>query len=467
MNVKVENLPKSQTVVTVEVEPERVTTAHEDAFRRIARDVLVPGFRKGKAPRPLVERYVKADFVRDDAEERLMDDIWHELRAGELKDLALYDAPQVKVVQHSPFTFEMRLTLQPTCQLGDYKDTRIAPELVTVTDEDVNGTIERLREDQAQWQPVEHRPVRQGDMITVQVHGAIGDKPIIVPQGYSLVVDPASSFIVPGFVMRLVDMEIGKEQEFAVQPPEDAASKEMAGATGTAFVTVQEIKEKVLPDVDDAFAKLLLADTVDALKQKVRDAQIRQREDDARGRMESKILDAVAAVSTVSVPDAMVDRQVESLYKDRTEYLRQQGISMDLYLRITDQTEAQVRQGLRPQAEKRLRNYLLVEELGRAEGIVIEDAAVHAEIERVAALQPDPEGARRQLSTNEVHEDVRNQLYVTQLFDRLIALVTEGQEPVVYAPASAAMPSITDSVAESEPAAEAEPEKPKLIIATH
>jgi trigger factor len=268
--------------------------------------------------------------------------------------------------------------------------------------------------------------------------------------------------------MRLIDMEIGKEQEFSVQVPDDAPAYQQPGAAGSVFVTIQEIKEKVLPDVDDAFATLFATDTVDALKQKVRDAHQAQREEAARGRLENKILDAVAEVSTVQMPDAMVDRQVDRMYRDREEYFRQQGFGMDLYLRATQSTEAQMRQELRPQAEKRLRNYLLVEELGRVEGTVVEDTAVQAEIERVAALQRDPDAARKQLSTNEVHEDVRNQLQVKLLFDRLIALVTEGQAPVPYAPPSPDMPAAADAADAEEPVlAPPEPEKPKLIIATH
>lgn len=473
MNVKVENQPKSQALVTVEVEPERVAEAREETFRRVAREAVIPGFRKGKAPRALVERYMNPDRIQDDAESSLMDKVWQELRTGDLKDMAMYDNPQVKVAQHNPLVFEVLVTLQPKVELGDYKSLRIAPELVTVNDEDVTKTIDAMRDQQAQWQPVTHRPVREGDMVTIQAHGNMGDQPITIPEGYSVTVTERSAFLVPGFVMRLVDMEIGKEKEFAIEMPADAADKTLAGKSGAAFITVQEIKEKILPALDDEFAKSQNADTVDALKEKVHGDLMKQREEQARIRLENSILDGVAGISTVTFPEAIVDRQVENMIAERSDILGRQGIDLNLYLRITQSTMEQMRAEMRPNAEKRIRNFLLVEELGHIEGIVIEDSKVNAEIERIAGQQEDPAAARKAMSNDQVNESVRNQLFIKELFDRLIATITEGLEPVAHVEPSAEMPSITDSLT-AEPASEApagakagDEDKPKLIIATH
>jgi trigger factor len=236
MNVKVESQPNSLSLVTVEVEPERVAQAKEAAFRRIAREAVVPGFRKGKAPRNLVERYIRPEAVEDDAESHLVEEIWAELQAGQFKDVQIFDTPRIKVTQHNPLVFEITLTHAPSVQLGDYKSIRIAPELVAVTDEDVNQTIERLRDEAAQWQPVQHRPVRQGDTVTLAAHGLLGMRPIVVADGFSLTVEEKANWLAPGFAMRLVGMDVDQEKEFAVQAPDDAADKEIAGATGTAYV---------------------------------------------------------------------------------------------------------------------------------------------------------------------------------------------------------------------------------------
>ena len=211
MNVTVETLPHSQSLVTVEVEPERVAQAKEQAFRRISREVTIPGFRKGRAPRHLVERYVKPETVQNDAEAALLEEIWTELATtGQFKDAPLVDTPQVKVTQHDPFAFEIRLTLQPSVQLGDYKSIRIAPELVTVSADDVSESVERLRQDQAQWQPVQHRPVRAGDMITIQAHGTLGKQPITVPDGYSRMLEHIA---VHGYFMGLDQQRDIPEEE--------------------------------------------------------------------------------------------------------------------------------------------------------------------------------------------------------------------------------------------------------------
>lgn len=467
MNVKVESLPRSQSLVTVEIEPDRYAAAREDAFRHIMREVVIPGFRKGKAPRNLAERYVNQDLVQSETESRLMDSVWDELRNGEFKDRNFYDNPQVTVVQHNPLIFAVTLTFEPTVQLGDYKPIRIAPHAVAVTDDDVTKTIDRLRENQAQWQPVEHRPVRQGDMLTVDAHGTLGSEPVVVPQGFTVIVEEDANFIIPGFVMRLIDMEASQEKEFEVDAPEDSTNKTLAGAKGKVTVTVLEIKEKVLPALDDALAKTMGADTVDELTEKVRTSLLKGREDEARAHLENEILDAVAGVSTITFPDVMVVQQVESMLQERTEALRQQGLSMELYLRFTGRTIEQLRADARPQAETRIRNYLLVEELGHAEGIVVEDSAVHGEIDRIIGLQQDQDAARKELSTNMMHERIRNNLYVKALFDRLIAIMTEGMAPVA-ADSGPNMPSITDSIAGADkPADEPKEDKPKLIIASH
>ncbi|MEO0248528.1 MAG: hypothetical protein ABIN58_03070, partial [candidate division WOR-3 bacterium] len=273
-------------------------------------------------------------------------------------------------------------------------------------------------------------------------------------------------FLVPGFAMRLIDIEIGKEREFDVQAPDNTSDPEMAGATGKAYVTVTEIKEKILPALDDAFAKTMGYDDVATLMDKTRSSLLKEREEAARNRLIDQILDAIAGVSTVSFPDILVDRQTEKMINDRAAVLKQQGIDMPLYLRLLGMTMDEMRAQVRNQAEKRIRNYLLVEELSRAEGIVVEDAAVAAEIERLAADMQDPEAARRALSTNEMHDQVKDRLALDRLFDRLIAIVTEGQEPV--APSSeSALPSVTDTVMADEEQKENEPEQPKLIIATH
>jgi trigger factor len=306
MNVRVENKPHSQSLVTVEVEPERLAQAKEAAFRRIAREAVVPGFRKGKAPRNLVERFVRPEVVEDDAETHLTEEIWNELRTGQLKDMQFFDTPQVKVTQHSPLVLEITLTHEPSVQIGDYKDIRIAPELVTVTDDDVNRMIEGLRQEQSQWQPAQNRPVRQGDMVTIQAHGILGDQPIVVPEGYSLTVDEKSNWLTPGFAMRLVDAEVDKEAVFPINVPTDSSDKLTAGATGTAYVTVKEIKEKVTPALDDALAKTAGAESVADLTDKVRSSLLKQREEAARDRLEDKITDEIAKVSTIDFPEVFV-----------------------------------------------------------------------------------------------------------------------------------------------------------------
>lgn len=465
MNVSVEKLPHSQSVVTVEIEPERMATAKEEAFRRIARQVVVPGFRKGKAPRHLVERYVRPEAVQDEADSIAMDEAWTELRAGQFKDVRLLDTAHITVTQRDPLTFTITLTTEPTVELGDYKSIRIAPELVGVSDKDVTDTIDRLRDEQATWQPVLDRPVRAGDQITIQAHGMRGDEPISVPDGYNLIVSEDATWLTKGFVMRLVDMPLDTEREFSFEEP--AADANTPAKSGVVSVSVREIKEKALPELDETFARNFAVESVDALSEKIRTTLLKNREDTARARLENKLLDAIAGVSSVNFPAVMTNQQVESMVADRREYLRQRGLDLDLYLKITRSTLDQMKQEMTPDAERRIRNFLLIEELGRAEGIMVEDSAVTAEIERLVAEQADQEAARKELSTNEMHEQVRSNLHVKALFDRLIAIVTEGQTPVAPEAAAAGAEAAAETAPPSAENTEPEADTPKLIIATH
>ncbi len=467
MKVTVDIQPRSLAVVTVEADQERYDQALDDAFRRLAQEVVVPGFRKGRAPRPLVERHVGKDRIRDEAEEELLRAAWAEARK-ELGDRRPFASPHVEVVQRTPFIVTFTAPLAPVVQLGDYKSIRIAPELVTVTDEDVDALLQELRERQAQWVPVEHRSVRVGDQVTLDLFAMADGKTLPYPPRSVTIISPDAPLIVPGFAMRLVDMSLDEQKQFQVELPAHPASG-LPPTQATVSVTVREIKERSLPALDDDLAKTLQMPSLAELREKLRASLLTSREEEARDRLERRILDAIAAVSTISYPDMLVDEEVKEFMEDMSADLRQSGFDMETYLRIRRKTREQEEAELRPSAEKRLRNGLLLTALADAEGVTVEDADTSAEVERLAAMTKSPLAAKRTLNTGSNRRAIANRLRTQRILDRLVAIATEGQTPVakpVAPPEQPAAPAPAILLPGQEEG-KAEPARPELVIATH
>jgi len=467
MNVTVDVQPRSLAVITVEVEPERYNQALDDAFRRLAQEVVVPGFRKGRAPRHLIERHLGKDTIREEAEQDLLRVAWQVARK-ELGDRRPFASPHVDVVQRMPFIVKFTAPLSPTVKLGDYKSIRIPPELVTVTDEDVDAVLQKLREDQAQWVPVEDRSVRVGDQVTLDLLVTANEGMLPYPPRTVTVVSPDAPLIVPGFAMRLVDMRLDEQKQFQVELPAHPASG-VPPTQATVSVAIREIKERSLPALDDDLAKTLQVNSLSELREKVRTSLLLSRERDARNRLEHQILDAIAAVSAISYPDILVDEGVQELMEDISAGLRQSGIDMDAYLRIRRKTREQEEADLRPTAEKRLRNGLLLNALADAEGITVDEADISAEIGSLAAMSKNPVDTRRTLNTGANRRSIANRLRTRRILDRLIAIVTEGQTPVPR-PAKAAEQPLAPPPRVVLPGEEDDKTKaaqPELVIATH
>lgn len=460
MNVSIETLPNHRAAITVELEPERLTHAYDETYRELAQRAVIPGFRKGRAPRNVVERHLGKDTIRNEAEEHAVSHAWQDVLKEHLGDLDPYGQPAVEITQHDPFIFKATVSLAPSVTLGDYKAIRIAPELIAVTDDDVTEVLERLRNQNAAWLPVEHRTVREGDRVTVDIFSMVGGEYNDPAMGVTADVTPESTFVTKDFAMRLVDMEVGQQKQFDVLFPADHPNQAFADKNGVVSITMREIKEKHLSDVNDDFAKTLGYDTLEEVKTKVRDSIKEDREANARRRLEREILEEIARVSTIAYPEEMVEQELQDLIGSFSQDLGRQGIDMDIYLRATGRTHESLNDELRPDAVRRVRNGLILSRIYEAEAMTVDPADVDKEIERLAAASNRPQEVARLLASERNRASITNSLESRRLMDKLIATVTEGQEPVTRAAEG-------EAAIDDEGAKPADDTTPHIEIATH
>jgi trigger factor len=300
---------------------------------------------------------------------------------------------------------------------------------VVVTDEQVHQALEQLREEQAQYIPVEHRGVRKGDIITIDISGqAETGQPVLNQTDASYLVAEETPFSIPGFLPRLEGMEIGQEKTFSVDLPADLLDHRLAGQQATITVRLKGIKEKSLPALDDELAKAYGYESLAALTDFIRSSLQKEMEQDARDRLERRLLQAIAEVSTVEFPPRLVEDEVNTLLRRRDEGLRRRGLSLDMYFRLTNTSEEQMRDQLRPIAYERVRNTLILDELAKKEGVEVQPTEVQAEIDRlITGAGNEADSVRRLFATEGQRELLHYTMVQRKLLDSLIARVTAGQ----------------------------------------
>ncbi|HEY3081997.1 MAG TPA: trigger factor [Chloroflexota bacterium] len=473
VKVTAERLPDAQVVLNIEVEPEKVEKATERAYQSLAGRVRIPGFRPGKAPRYLVERYVGGpDVLKQEGIERVIPEAYRE--ALQQADVRPIDQPEFEVVSTEPFVLKATVSVEPKVELGDYKAVRVPRIPVDVPYERINETIEQLRERQTEWTPVE-RGAQPGDRLTADVVGTVGvaptlydasGQPILQTEGGEKIIDsqnaevelnPENTAPVPGFHEQLVGVRPKSGKRFLLSLPADWPNEEQRSKSVMFNVTVHEVKEPKVPALDDEFARAVGSEyeTLDALREDVRDRLRRQLEHEAEHQYEDAVLRELIAFSRIELPPALIKRETDRLLQNFERTLARQRLALDQYLRLTDKSADGLREELRPQAEANLRSYLVVREVGQAEGVKVAPEEVEAEI--VGATQgmteADARQARQTLERPEQREDIEASLWHRKVV-KLLTDIAEGPPPTE--PAEAGQPSASqpEATATETPSAE-------------
>lgn len=386
MSVQVETLEKNMAKLTVEVGADRLDKALDAAYNKHKKNISVPGFRKGKVPRAMVEKMYGVEVFYEDAANILLQETYPE--AYDESGLDIVSQPSIEIVQlekGKAFIYTAEVAVKPEVTLGKYKGVTVTKIDTTVTDEEVDAEIERQRNNNARTVSVE-RPVEMGDTAVIDFEGFVDGVAFDGGKGEDFDLEIGSHSFIDTFEDQLVGKSIGEDVEVNVTFPEEYHADELAGKPATFKVQIKEIKAKELPELDDEFAQdVSECDTLAAYKEEVKKNLTDRKEADARRTKEDEAIEKIVADAKMDIPEAMIENQVNSMINDFSNNMMQQGLSMEQYMQFTGMTIDKFKEQVRPDAIKRIQSSLVLEQIAKDENIEVSDADVDAEIEKMAA----------------------------------------------------------------------------------
>ena len=431
MNVTRDSVTPTEVTLTISMDAEDEEPFLNRSYKRVANRVRIPGFRPGKAPRSVIENHLGRGALVQEALEFMIPESLDKVLKEE--DIKAFMEPQLEVLEMAPVSFKAVVPLEPIVDLGDFRSIRLEREAVEVTGEQVEHVLEDLRFESAPWEPVE-RPVAFGDLVTMNVKGTIGGEQIIDDQGVDFIPQQDNEMPFPGFSIYLEGMKEEQEKEFTLTVPGDHRQPEYAGKECRFDVAVLSIKEKILPELDDEFAKGVREgfENMEALSDHVRQRLSEEAEAAATRRLEHSSLEEVKKLAKIEASELVYQRELDLMYEERQRSLRSQRMDMELYLSYVGQTEEELREQMKPQAEERLNTMLLLRKLAEVEQIETSDEDVEAEITNlVSTASGESEASMKQaLNTESARESIRSSLMNRKIMTRLVEIV-QGESPAV------------------------------------
>ena len=388
MSVQVERLEKNMAKLTIEVPAEELEKAIQSAYMKEKGRISLPGFRKGKVPRVMIEKMYGVEIFFEDAANELMTQEYP--KAVEESGLDIVSRPTVDITQikkGEPFIFTAEVAVKPEVTLGKYMGVQVTKIDTSVTEEEIDAEINKERENNARTIAVEDRPVADGDTAVIDYEGFVDDKPFEGGKGenHSLVI--GSHSFIDTFEEQLIGKNAGDDVEVHVTFPEEYHAAELAGKPAVFKVKINEIKTKELPELDDDFAQDVSEfDTLAEYRESVAAKLKEQKETAAKRDKEEEAITKIVEKSGMEIPDAMVDTQVETMIRDFANRLSQQGLSMEQYMQFSGQTQEQLQEQMKPEAVKRIQTSLVLEQIAKEENIQVSDEDVDAEIVKMAEM---------------------------------------------------------------------------------
>ena len=424
MKVTAETLEDSQVALNIEAEAGELNKAMDEAYRRLVNKVSVPGFRKGKAPRFILEQHIGKGALLEEALEQLIPQLYKE--AIDLQKIEPIDQPQVEIIQTEPVVFKAVVPVKPTVELGDYRNIKLQPEPVEITDEEIDAAVELKRQEQAILTPVD-RPVQFGDVVTMNIEANIEEKPFLNHKDIVYEVNKDSQVPLPGFAEKLKGAKKGKGKDFTLIMPLDHRVKEFAGKECFFKVAVTEVKEKQLPELDDEFSQTCGYDNLTSMKEalcidlKDKAKQLRDQ------RLSETAVDAVVETSQVHYPPILENKEIDRILEREAHRL---GFTkLNDYLNATNLTEEKLRDSLRPMVKKQIARLIVLDEIARIEKIEIDESEVDNQIdEMVKSEEGEGEKIRQFLQLPHMKESMRETLRRNKTVDWLVKIATSGNQ---------------------------------------
>ena len=424
INEKTEN---RQAFLTIEVETDEMEKALDESYHRLANRTNIPGFRKGKAPRLVLERYIGKERLVEDALNSLLPEAYKQ--ALKEQNIEAYAQPHIDITQTDPVIFKMVVPLAPTIELGDYHSIKVVPETVTVTEDDVNTVMNQLQHQQATWEPSEST-VDLNDLVTLDIESNVDDKPYVNQKGAQCQVIRELPLPAPGFAEQLVGMKRDEEKEFKLQFPEDSPKEELAGKEPSFKVKITEVKHEKLPELNDEFAKEFNPDfeNLEALQRKV-SADLKYRaEEKARLNFEDKVIEAAVGTTELEFPPVLVEIETNRLINQQLRRFQVGTGGLETYLKSINKTEEELRQEINPVATKRVAQSLTLDKIAKEEKFEVSDAEINTEIENtLKSATENKDELSKFLNTPEAHQSIEQAL-ITQKTVRYLVEMAKGLE---------------------------------------
>ena len=428
MSLQVEKLEHNMAKLTVEVAAEDVEKALQAAYLKQRKQINIPGFRKGKVPRQMIEKMYGPEVFYDEAANNMIPDAY--AKAYDESELDIVSQPKIEVVQMEkgkPFIFTAEVATKPEVTLGDYKGLKVDKVSTRVTQKEVDEEIEKERERNARTIEVTDRAVQDKDEVTLDFEGFVDGVAFEGGKGedYPLTIDSGS--FIPGFEEQLIGAEIDKEVEVNVTFPKEYHSEELAGKDATFKCTVHTIKAKELPELDDEFAsEVSECETMDAYRAEVKKNIKERKERTGKEKKENQAVDQAIENAQMDIPEAMIEFQVRQMADDFARRIQQQGLTVEQYFQFTGMTAEKMLEEMRPQAEKSIKTRLVLEAIVKAENIEVSDERVEEELTKMAeAYQMEVEKLKEFMGENE-KKQIKEDLAVQEAITLLVNESVEG-----------------------------------------
>lgn len=426
MSLQVEKLEGNMAKLTIEVSAEEFEKAIQSAYMKQKKNINLPGFRKGKVPRKMIEKMYGAEIFYDDAANAILPGAYSD--AATESGLDIVSQPRIDITQvesGKPFIFTAEVAVKPEVTLGEYKGLEVDKYSTRVTAKEIDAELEKEQQKNARTIVVEDRAVQDGDEIVLDFDGSIDGVPFEGGKAENYTLTIGSGSFIPGFEEQLIGAESGSDVDVKVTFPEDYHAEDLQGKEAVFKCTVHEIKAKELPEIDDEFAaEVSEFDTLDEYKADIKAKLKEQKESEGKSKQEEQAVDKAIENAQMEIPELMLDTQVDRMKNEFAQRIQAQGINLEQYLMFTGMTEEKMLEELRPQAEKRIKTRLVLEAIAKAENIEVSDERVNEEVQKMAeAYNMEADKLIEYMGEDEkqqMKEDIAVQEAVTFLTDNAV-----------------------------------------------
>lgn len=410
--------------LTIEVSAEKVEKAIQAAYQKEKKNINIPGFRKGKAPRQLIEKMYGKEVFYNEALDQLLPTAYAD--ALEECEEEIVSRPQISIVQMEsgkPLIFTASVAVKPEVTLGEYKGVEVEKKAIEVVDEEIEAEITKEREANARTITVDDRAVMDGDMITLDYAGSVDGVAFEGGTAKDQELTIGSGRFIPGFEEQLVGVTIGEEKEVHVTFPEEYHAKELAGKAAVFQCVVHGIKVKELPEVDDEFAQEVSEfDTLDAYKEDIKARLLKDKEADAKRAKEDAVIKKIIEGATMEIPDAMVEFQTEQMMEEFGQRMQMQGLSLEQYFQITGMSEANYREQMKPRATQNIQSRLVLEAVAKAENLEATEQDLEDEMAKMAEMYKMEVDKVKEMIGDYQKDEIKKDIVIQKAID----LVTEA-----------------------------------------